>query len=150
MATDSREHNRRLFNEINITPLTDIFLVLLIIMMVVAPMLDYPGLKLSVPSVGPDPETHETPKTVTVVIDAHDQYLIDNQPVSQHQLTARLRDGAEEHPDGVVIQAHPESSHNALTMAMDAVQRARISKLGVMRYEESPPPAATDVETTLE
>ena len=37
------------FNEINITPLTDIFLVLLIIMMVIAPMMDQQGLKLVVP-----------------------------------------------------------------------------------------------------
>ena len=38
-----------LFTEINITPLTDIFLVLLIIMMVIAPMLDQQGLNLTVP-----------------------------------------------------------------------------------------------------
>ena len=37
------------FNEINITPLTDIFLVLLIIMMVIAPLLDQQGLNLTVP-----------------------------------------------------------------------------------------------------
>ena len=37
------------FNEINITPLTDIFLVLLIIMMVIAPILDQQGLSLAVP-----------------------------------------------------------------------------------------------------
>ena len=41
--------NRGEFNEINITPLTDIFLVLLIIMMVIAPMLDQQGLNLTVP-----------------------------------------------------------------------------------------------------
>ena len=40
---------RQTFNEINITPLTDIFLVLLIIMMVVAPILDQQGLKLTIP-----------------------------------------------------------------------------------------------------
>ena len=39
------------FNEINITPLTDIFLVLLIIMMVIAPLLDQQGLNLAVPEV---------------------------------------------------------------------------------------------------
>ena len=41
--------NRDTFNEINMTPLTDIFLVLLIIMMVIAPMLDQQGLNLTVP-----------------------------------------------------------------------------------------------------
>ena len=40
---------RDTFNEINITPLTDIFLVLLIIMMVIAPLLDQQGISLSVP-----------------------------------------------------------------------------------------------------
>ena len=40
---------KKTFNEINITPLTDIFLVLLIIMMVVAPMLDQQGIGLTVP-----------------------------------------------------------------------------------------------------
>ena len=40
---------RQTFNEINITPLTDIFLVLLIIMMVIAPMLDQQGLNLAIP-----------------------------------------------------------------------------------------------------
>ena len=41
---------RKTFNEINITPLTDIFLVLLIIMMVIAPLLDQQGLNLAVPN----------------------------------------------------------------------------------------------------
>ena len=40
---------RQTFNEINITPLTDIFLVLLILMMVIAPILDQQGLSLAVP-----------------------------------------------------------------------------------------------------
>ena len=40
---------RQTFNEINITPLTDIFLVLLIIMMVIAPILDQQGLSLAIP-----------------------------------------------------------------------------------------------------
>ena len=41
--------SRDTFNDINITPLTDIFLVLLIIMMVIAPLLDQQGLNLTVP-----------------------------------------------------------------------------------------------------
>ena len=45
MATKRRDS----FNEINITPLTDIFLVLLVIMMVIAPLMDEQGLNLTVP-----------------------------------------------------------------------------------------------------
>ena len=46
-------NKRDTFNEINITPLTDIFLVLLIIMMVIAPLLDNQALV--------DPELHDVP-----------------------------------------------------------------------------------------
>ena len=48
--SSSKESERKTFNEINITPLTDIFLVLLIIMMVIAPLLDQQGLNLAVPN----------------------------------------------------------------------------------------------------
>ena len=50
------------FNEINITPLTDIFLVLLIIMMVIAPLLDQQGLNLAVPEVVNQEQLYECSK----------------------------------------------------------------------------------------
>ena len=62
--------NRDTFNEINITPLTDIFLVLLIIMMVIAPMLDQQGLNLTVPeNVAAEQQQKET-KIMTVIVEA--------------------------------------------------------------------------------
>ena len=51
MAFKTSKGKEALFTEINITPLTDIFLVLLIIMMVIAPLLDQQGLNLAVPEV---------------------------------------------------------------------------------------------------
>jgi len=122
---------KTLFNEINITPLTDIFLVLLIIMMVVAPMLDYPGLKLAVPSIGPDVDTKTEPKTLTVAINAHDGFSIDNQEVSPTQLSLKIRELKKNFPDGMLIEADPKASHNALTQAMDAAQQAGVTSLAV-------------------
>ncbi|MBX2859953.1 MAG: biopolymer transporter ExbD [Vampirovibrio sp.] len=122
---------RAVFNDINITPLTDIFLVLLIIMMVVAPMLEHSGLKLSVPSVAPDQETKEEPKTLKIVLTAADEYQIDDHPVDPAFLKNKIRELKTEFPDGVIIESSPESSHNALTKAMDAVQAVGITKLAV-------------------
>ena len=66
--------NRDTFNEINITPLTDIFLVLLIIMMVIAPMLDQQGLNLTVPeNVAQEQQQKET-KIMTIMVDAGDKF----------------------------------------------------------------------------
>ncbi len=123
---------KRIFNEINITPLTDIFLVLLIIMMVVAPMLDYPGLKLAVPSIGPDVDTKTQPKTLNLSINSEDQFFIDNENVSLYQLANKIRSLKTEFPDGLLIQANSKASHNAMTQAMDAAQKAGVTSLAVM------------------
>ena len=58
------------FNEINITPLTDIFLVLLIIMMVIAPMLDQQGLNLMVPQ-KVESESQDQPKTINILVSSN-------------------------------------------------------------------------------
>ena len=65
---------KKVFSDINITPLTDIFLVLLIIMMVIAPMLDQQGLSLTVPENIESTEIKEH-KTVNVMIDDEDKFL---------------------------------------------------------------------------
>ena len=57
---------RETFNEINRTPLTDIFLVLLIIMMVIAPLLDQQGLNLTVPENVDAEQVKNDPKILTV------------------------------------------------------------------------------------
>ena len=132
MATVARKRGKReVFGEINITPLTDIFLVLLIIMMVVAPMLDSSGLKLSVPTVGPAEDVKEDPKVIRVGISAENQYTIDEQTVSPDLLRMKLAELKTEFPDGVIIETDPEATHEALTGAMDAAQLAGITKMAV-------------------
>ena len=121
----------KIIGEINITPLTDIFLVLLIIMMLVAPLLNTKGLHLAVPSMGPSPDTKEQPKVTHVKIDAQGAYLVENEPVAKASLEFQIKKHAGTHPDGVLIEANPDSSHEALTGAMDAVQAAGITKLAV-------------------
>jgi biopolymer transport protein ExbD len=122
---------KQIFNEINITPLTDIFLVLLIIMIVVAPMLDTQGLKVAVPSVGPSQDVKEEPKTITLTIDANGQYAIEGKSVTPMLLPTELRTLKSSKPDGVVIKTNPDASHGALTSAMDAAQTAGITKVAV-------------------
>jgi biopolymer transport protein ExbD len=122
---------RTLFSEINITPLTDIFLVLLIIMMVVAPMLDSSGLKLDVPSVGPSAETKEKPKAIEVTIAPNDKVSINGQPYQGFSMANALRGLVATHPDGIIIRPDAEASHGKLAEVMDAAQSAGITKMGV-------------------
>lgn len=129
-------NRKQVFNEINITPLTDIFLVLLIIMMVVAPMLDTKGLKVSVPSIGPAPETKEEPKTIQLSIDASGQYSIEGTGVSPIALITKFKELKGQKPDGLIIKTNPEATHESLTAAMDAAQTAGITKVAVTADEE--------------
>lgn len=122
---------KQVFNEINITPLTDIFLVLLIIMMVVAPMLDTKGLKVAVPSVGPSQEVKEDPKIIELSISESGQYTINKEEVSPMFLANKFRELKDSKPDGLVITTNPEARHDALTAAMDAAQAAGIFKVAV-------------------
>ncbi len=126
---------KQMFNEINITPLTDIFLVLLIIMMVVAPMLNTSGLKLAVPTVSESSEVKEDPKTIDLSIDADGTYRLDGNAVSAVTLSVQLRQQSASHPDGVIIKTSPDATHEKLTFAMDAAQAAGIHKVAVMALE---------------
>ena len=82
----SKRKKRKTFNEINITPLTDIFLVLLIIMMVVAPMLDQQGLTLSVPSAQEAQEEVKESHIITVDVGEKGEYFIDEEIVSEEDV----------------------------------------------------------------
>ena len=74
---------RKTFNEINITPLTDIFLVLLIIMMVIAPLLDQQGLNLAVPNVieVQDDEIKDL-KLIKITVTDDDKYYAEDVEIS--------------------------------------------------------------------
>ncbi len=73
---------RETFNEINITPLTDIFLVLLIIMMVIAPLLDQQGISLTVPeNVEQSQMNDKESKILTVMVTKNNKYYINNEEI---------------------------------------------------------------------
>lgn len=127
----SRQHRREIFSEINITPLTDIFLVLLIIMMVIAPMLDSKGLKLAVPTVGASKTVTQEPKALVVHISSAGEYLLNDQPVSAASLQQRLFQGKGEYPDGLIIEAAPDATHGAIVQVMDSARSAGIEKIAV-------------------
>ena len=67
-------NKRDCFNEINITPLTDIFLVLLIIMMVIAPLLDSQGLNLTVPEIVKEENIQKDTKILNVQVTDYNKY----------------------------------------------------------------------------
>lgn len=125
----SRE--RETFNEINITPLTDIFLVLLIIMMVIAPLLDQQGLNLTVPENVDAEQIQKDPKILTVNVSADDRYYIDGEEILPEQLEVTLKTQAPDYPDGMMIETDGESTHGAIVRLMDNARNSGITSISV-------------------
>ncbi len=124
--------------EINITPLTDIFLVLLIIMMVVTPLMDFAGLESGVgkpkeeettePSTSNDEDEKEP--GIALYIASDGTFEVDGDPFEQVALVDALRAKAAD-PDGVKLEVANDAHLQHMTRAMEACREAGITKIEV-------------------
>ena len=122
---------RKTFNEINITPLTDIFLVLLIIMMVVAPMLDQQGIGLTVPENVEQSKIDKESKILTVTVTSNNKYYIHNVEVSPDSLGTVLSQEVKNYPDGLLIETDGEAAHGAVVTLMDKARYAGVKAISL-------------------
>lgn len=126
----SRERNT--FNEINITPLTDIFLVLLIIMMVIAPLLDQQGLNLAVPNNVEVQDIKNENKLISVTVTNEDIYYIDGNEIEVTMLQKTIKEKIKDYPEGLLILAQPEASHGAVVKLMDNARDAGVTNISIV------------------
>uniref|UniRef100_UPI0040258A2E ExbD/TolR family protein n=1 Tax=Candidatus Scatousia sp. TaxID=3085663 RepID=UPI0040258A2E len=122
---------RDTFNEINITPLTDIFLVLLIIMMVIAPLLDQQGLNLTVPENVAEEQVQKDSKILRVEVSSDNRYYIDGEEVSGEALEKTLKAQAKDFPDGLMIQTDGDATHGAVVKVMDSARNSGFTSISV-------------------
>lgn len=90
----------RIISEINITPLTDVFLVLLTIFMIATPFLMYQGIKVNLPSTimgTPNPEA------IVLTIDREKRVFVNDSPVDADLLLEYLKKSLMEKEDKLVI-----------------------------------------------
>ena len=117
-----------LFTEINITPLTDIFLVLLIIMMVVAPTFQSNDTSIKVPEINSGIAVEQRNATVSVTKEG-DMYL-NGTPVTEENLSnelSALKDSLEK-PE-LVVKADEKVKSAKIMEIMNAAQDAEYKKL---------------------
>ncbi len=122
---------RQNFNEINITPLTDIFLVLLIIMMVIAPMLDQQGLNLAVPDFVEASKIVKENKILTVAVTSDNKYILNGEEVLADDLEKIIKNNIENYPDGLMIEAQGDSTHGSVVKLMDSARNAGVSNISI-------------------
>lgn len=125
---------RKTFNEINITPLTDIFLVLLIIMMVIAPLLDQQGLNLAVPNIIEVQDEIKDSKLIKITVTDSDTYMVDDVEIATNELGNYIKENSGENPDGLLILTQEESTHGAVVKLMDEARNAGVTNISISEY----------------
>lgn len=121
------------FNEINITPLTDIFLVLLIIMMVIAPLLDQQGLNLAVPEVVNQEQITKDAKIMNFSVTNGNKYLFDGQEIAAADLESTVSAHVKDYPDGLLIQVDDNADHGTVVKLMDSARNVGVTSISLAR-----------------
>jgi len=118
--------------EINLVPMIDVMLVILIFLMITTTYSKYTELQINLPSADADKQ-HERASEVNVLVNAQGQYVVNRSPVafvSIEQLAGELKraSGAASEPV-VVISADANASHQSVVRVMEAARAAGLQQI---------------------
>jgi len=138
MRRFSDRHSLHTLAELNVTPLLDLAFVLLIIFMITTPLMEN-SVDLVIPTSDAAKHAIDPDAVQTVAINREGLIKFNNTPITVAQLGSELVALKESKPDvAIVIRSHKELPVQKLIDVMDAVQRAKISKVGVVTNPEQP------------
>jgi biopolymer transport protein TolR len=128
--TTSNGQTRSSLAEINVTPLVDVVLVLLVIFMITEPVLQS-GIEVNVPKT-------RTVKVITeqrmvLTIDRDQQIFLNDQPINIHDLGAKLHQpGSDPSHQAIYLRADQSVPFGAFASLMDAVKQAGITNVSIV------------------
>jgi biopolymer transport protein TolR len=118
--------------DINVTPLVDVMLVLLIIMMLVAPMLQQ-GVSVKLPTAANTVDKPEVQGQTVVAIGRDKQMYLNAKPVQEAEMATRVNELLENKTEKIVlIKADEEVEYGAVMAAMDQLRQAGIEDIGLI------------------
>ncbi len=116
-------------SEINVTPLVDVMLVLVVIFIITAPLLAS-SIRLDLPR-SDAAQPGEVPQFVTLVVDKSGQAFLDDQPVSAGELARKLAQSATRNPDTEVqLRADEAVPYGRIVEVMGIAQKAGLNRIG--------------------
>lgn len=128
-------------SDINVTPLVDVMLVLVVIFIITAPLLAS-SIRLDLPNTDAA-KPGDPPKFVTVVVDKEGRTYFNDRPVNQPDLARALQDAATASPDTEVqLRADQGVPYGRVVEVMGEAQKAGLNRIGFVADAAQPAAAA--------
>jgi biopolymer transport protein ExbD len=119
-------------SDINVTPLVDVMLVLLIIMMLIAPMLQQ-GVQLELPEANNTVDKPEVSEQTIVAVARDKTMYLNAKAVLEEDMAERVKEILEERSEKIVlIKADEEVEYGAVMAAMDQLRKAGVEDIGLI------------------
>lgn len=126
-------------SEINVTPMVDVMLVLLVIFILTAPLLTS-AIRLDLPQ-SEGGEAGAVPQAVSLVVDAQGALYWNDQPISADDLRQRLTQAAQRNPNTELeLRADQSVPYGRVVEAMGLAQKAGLTRIGFVA-QTTPTPA---------
>ena len=129
--------------DINVTPLVDVMLVLLIIMMLIAPMLHQHG-AITLPEAGNGTEKPDTQGQTVVAIDSRSMFYVNALAVTADELVPRVQRALEDKQEKLVyVKGDKDAKYSAIMDAMDALRKGQIENIALITERKQTPGGST-------
>ncbi len=137
MAFGTQDDTDEVMNEINMTPLVDVMLVLLIIFIITVPVMKH-SVEIELPRASSQPQDTQ-PDTVRLSVDGAGQYWWNESQVSDEELAPRLQAEARRDPQPELhIRGDKDVRYERVAQAMAAAQQAGLRKIGFITEPKTP------------
>ena len=129
MAFGTQDDTDEVMNEINMTPLVDVMLVLLIIFIITVPVMKH-SVNIDLPRATNEQQLIK-PETVRLSVDAEGSYYINDAKIADDELAPRLKAAAAQNPQpDLHIRGDKAVRYERVAQAMAAAQQAGLRKIG--------------------
>lgn len=129
MSFEATDDSDEVMSEINMTPLVDVMLVLLVIFIITLPVIQH-AVKVDLPSAS-SVRSSQPPDNLQLSVDAQGQYFLGKQAISADALQLRLKDEASKDPQPqLFIRGDKRVPYEFVAQAMSSAQRAGMQRIG--------------------
>jgi biopolymer transport protein ExbD len=136
MPFGTQDDTDEVMNEINMTPMVDIMLVLLIIFIITVPVMKH-SVNVDLPRASSEAQIVK-PETLRLGVDAAGSYFINDAPIADDELAPRLKAAALQNPQpDLHIRGDKSVRYERVAQAMAAAQQAGLRKIGFITEPKS-------------